>query len=244
MDNSQEIRIRIYKATNNLDACKRFAQGHADVLKSYNIKKVTSSNTTWFDDSDVYIIMVENPSGDEIYGGARFHLKNNNFLLPIEEALGELDPKIFTLVSKHENYKTGEMCGMWNMREMSGTGLSVLLMRVGVAKAAIFLADNLKLDSIFTLCAPWTVQMVKNVGFKAEKSLGNNGGFIYPTPDLIASVYVANDIKNLTTAQPIERENIFDLRKNPVQKKTENGPKGLIEVEYNLMMPHEDSIEI
>ncbi|MCO6500591.1 MAG: hypothetical protein J5I47_09470 [Vicingus serpentipes] len=241
MKNNKVIKIRIYKATDNKNACERFSIGHEDVLKSYNIKKVTSSSTKWHEDPDVYIIMIESQTGDQIYGGARFHLKNPHFLLPIEEAIGDLDPKIFDLTKgKNLNYKSGEMCGMWNTREMSGNGLSVLLMRVGIAKATIFIAEKHKIDSIYALCAPWTVKMVENLGFTIVSSLGNNGTFIYPTPELIASVHCLKDIETLNKAVSIEREGIFDLRKNPKQKKTESGPKGgLIEVEYDLIMNHE-----
>lgn len=240
MQNINEVKIRIYKATDNKTACNRFSEGHANVLKSYNIKKVTSSSTAWHEDSDVYIIMVESKSGDIIYGGARFHLKNKKFLLPVEEAIGELDPKIFALINQHPTYKTAEMCGLWNQREMSGKGLSVILTRVSVAKAAIFFAEKLDLDSIFIFCAPWTVNMVLRAGFTIEESLGDKGRFNYPTPDLIATVCTVKDIKTLRNADKTERDIIFDLRKNPKQKKTESDPKGgLIEVEYDLIMPHE-----
>ena len=244
MEKSNEIRIRVYKATDNIQACERFAEGHANVLKSYDIKKVTSANTKWFFDPDVYIIMVESVCGSKIYGGARFHLKNQDYLLPIEEAIGKLDPKIIELINKDPGCKAAEMCGLWNLKEMKGTGLSILLTRVSVAKAAIFLAGKLKLDSIYILCAPWTIQMVQNVGFTPETSVGDNGKFMYPTPDLIATVCVVKDVYTLKTALKEERDDIFDLRKNPVQKKTENGPKGVIEVEYNLIMSHEESMQI
>lgn len=237
MDNSKEIKIRIYKATDNLDACKKFAQGHADVLASYGIKKVTSANTEWFNDSGVYIIMVESPSGHKIYGGARLHLKNKNFLLPIEKAVGNLDSKIFNLIDQYGENRTGELCGLWNTKGMSGTGLSVLLTRVGVAEAGIFMAQKLELESVYILCAPWTVEMVKNVGFNVEESIGKKGTFIYPRPDLLATALVVKDLKTLKGAEDLERQNIFDLRTQPKQIKSEHGPKGKIEVEYDLLVP-------
>ncbi|MBI2281420.1 MAG: hypothetical protein HYU68_12145, partial [Bacteroidetes bacterium] len=54
-----ELKIRIYRAIDNLEACQRFAKEHENVLLSYGIKKVTSSSTNWFYDPDVFIVMVE-----------------------------------------------------------------------------------------------------------------------------------------------------------------------------------------
>jgi len=237
LDKSQEIKIRIYKATNNREACVRFAEGHANVLKSYGIKKVTSSGTLWFDDPGVYVIMVESLSGDDIYGGARLHVKNEKHLLPIEEALGKLDARIFDLIKWEKEHKTGEICGLWNTKGMSGSGLSIILTRVGVAEAGILFAKDLELRSIYILCAPWTVSMAKNTGFEIEKSIGNEGTFVYPRPDLLATVLTVKDIDTLKNAQVEERKHILDLRENPKQIKIENGPKGEIEVEYDLVIP-------
>ena len=239
MQKIEEIKIRIYKSTENQDACRRFSDGHSGVLKSYNIKKVTSANTAWHHDPDVYLIMIESKSGEEVYGGARFHLKNNHHKLPIEEAIGEIDPSIFKLTAGNPEIKTAEMCGMWNKKGMSGKGLSTLLMRAGVAKSTIFISEKHKIDTVFAFCAPWTVQLCENIGFRLERSVGNQGTFCYPTPELIAAVYSIHDIETLRKATQKERKGIFDLRKNPIQKKTEDGPKGSIEVEYDLLMNHE-----
>ena len=244
MKKSNEVKIRIYRAINNTIACNRFAQGHSDVLNSYGIKKVTSANTSWFTDPDVYIIMVESKSGNEIYGGARFHLKNNEHRLPIEDALCDMDENILALVGEKNEFKTGELCGLWNSRNMSGSGLSILLTRVGVAKAGIIMANKLKLKAIFILCAPWTVKMVKNTGFQIEESVGNKGTFIYPNPDLIATLLIVKDIETLNKADATERKHILDLRINPNQKKIEHGPKGLIEVEYDLVIHKNDDLNI
>jgi hypothetical protein len=236
MSETKEIKIRIYKATDNLDACQRFAYGHAAVLESYGIKKVTSSSTSWFYDKDVYLMMVESISGDIIYGGTRIHIKNNEFKLPLESAIEDMAPEINTLLKFDKNAKTGELCGLWNAKIMSGSGLSTLLIKAGVAKAGIFVAEKLNLKSLYTLSAPWTIGTVQTLGFVLEESVGNKGRFEYPTPDLIATVLVLKDIETLKNANYQERKDILSLRENPIQTRTENGPKGNMEVEYNLLV--------
>ncbi|MEX1192443.1 MAG: hypothetical protein WEA99_10760 [Brumimicrobium sp.] len=235
MDFNREIRIRIYKAIENLEACQRFADGHGQVLASYGIKKVTSSDTKWFYNKDVYMVMVESVSGDKVFGGARLHLKNESYKLPLEKAIENIDPRINTLVLSKDGYKTGELCGLWNTKSMSGSGLSAILIRVGVAKAGLFAYKEFNLKYLFTLSSPWTINMVKDLGFEIETSIGQNGGFDYPTPEFKAYVLKLKDINNLKKAKVNERKNIFNLRENPIQRRTENGPKGKIEVEYNLI---------
>ncbi|MBI2281836.1 MAG: hypothetical protein HYU68_14270, partial [Bacteroidetes bacterium] len=156
------------------------------------------------------------------------------FQLPLESAISELDPHIHNLINSNVAYKTGELCGLWNTKDMSGNGLSAILIRTGVAKAGIFIAEKYNLKSLYTLSAPWTINMVKKIGFTVEESVGNKGEFAYPKPDLIATVLVLNDIYTLKNAIPQEKKDIFNLRENPIQKRTENGPKGTIEIEYNL----------
>ncbi|MDA9563140.1 hypothetical protein N9R81_00530 [Flavobacteriales bacterium] len=244
MKTNKEIRIRIYRALNNPDACIRFSEGHSQVLASYGIKKVTSAEKEWFGDPKTYLILVESPCGKTTYGGARLQLKSREFKLPIEKAIGSLDPMIYDLMNDNQEFKTGELCGLWNAKIMSGSGLSVLLVRSGVARAGIFVARKFNIQSLYTLSAPWTINMVKEMGFTVEESIGKNGTFEYPSPDLIATILVLKDINSLEKASIKERKNIFDLREHPVQKKTENGPKGPIEVEYELINPGSNSLEI
>ena len=118
MSNSIELKIRIYKAIDNLMACERFAKEHENVLISYGIKKVTSSSTSWFTDPDVFIVMVESSSGEYLFGGARLHLKNAAFQLPIESAISELDANIHQLINSTFEYKTGEFFCLFNNKNI------------------------------------------------------------------------------------------------------------------------------
>ena len=52
------------------------------------------------------------------------------------------------------------------------------------------------------------------------------------------------DSETLEKANQVDREIIFNLRKNPSQKKTEIGPKGEIDVIYELFFPKFDSMKL
>ncbi|MBI2269856.1 MAG: hypothetical protein HYU69_05795 [Bacteroidetes bacterium] len=228
------IRIRAFRSIDELKTCEAYLEGHRKVLTDYNITQITTNTNEWFYNPSVYGIVVESMDCKEVYGGTRIQVKESNILLPFEEAILELDNKVLTTVEEYSKTGTGELCGLWNSRKMSGKGYSVLLTRAAIARASLVLAERLKLKSIFVLCGPYTVQLAKSMGFVPEESLGNNGTFIYPRPDLIASLLVIKDMEHLKSADPNQRKDILSLRHNPKQTRIEMGPKGEIEVEYDL----------
>ena len=77
-------------------------------------------------------------------------------------------------------------------------------------------------------------------GFEIEEKIGNNGTFFYPKLDLVATLAVLKDVKNLPLALKEERDYIIDLRKNLVSERVEETPKGKIEITYNLKIKNPD----
>lgn len=229
------LKIRAFRAIDELEACQQYAEGHEDVLKSYGITKVTSANHEWFYNPDVYVISVQD--GDRILGGARIHGSGGNQPLPIQEAIGYLDPKINEMVHGLKKDKTGELCGLWNSREIAGNGISVLLTKACVAKVGVAIANVLELRTMFVFCAPYTVKMVEDVGFKINTELGDQGQFLYPKDDMIATVLFIDDVNILVGADSNKRSDIFDLRKKPRQIRKEEGVNGAIDIEYDLFIP-------
>lgn len=224
--------IRVFRAPDDLDACAKYVEGHMDVLRSFGITMITSANTEWFHDENTYVITIQQPGNNEIIsGGARVQLVSKNYPLPIEKALSKFDPNIHKMVSKLSSNGTGELCGLWNSREVAGLGLGARYLGwIGIA-----ISTQLKLNTLFALCAPATVKSSVKMGFLVETSLGNNGTFYYPKEDLIATAAVVNDVPTLSTAGIEERNKIMDLRKNPVQNKIELGPRGqVMNINYNL----------
>jgi len=229
------IRMRAFRAVDDTDSCFKFADGHQNVLKSYGVQQVTSADLSWLYNPNVYVIMVENNMDRKVLGGTRIHVANK-YPLPMEDALGHMDQRMYKVVADRRERGVGELCGLWTAKESSGQGLSILLTDAGVAEAGIALAQQLRLSSLYVLCAPWTVKMAMNAGFSIVEDVGNKGQFMYPLPDLLATLLVIEDIDTLERADPDKRERIYDLRRNPKQKKTEYGPKGILEVEYDLFI--------
>jgi hypothetical protein len=225
------FRIRIFRAIDDKDSCERFMEGHMNVLKIYGITEIATANKGWFSNPASYVLLAETLDGQKLVGGIRVHVSEGTQPLPIEDAISELDSSIHDKIKANAIKGTGELCGLWNSREVAGMGISGLLMRAGIS-----VTTQVKLSSLYALCAPVTVPMVGKVGFVIEKSLGKNGTFYYPKSDLIATAVIINDLVTLPDAENYERQAILDLRKNPHQSRLETGGKGELGMEYKLTL--------
>jgi hypothetical protein len=100
-------------------------------------------------------------------------------------------------------------------------------------------------ESIFALCAPYTVKFAEKVGCRVLKSIGNNGTFYYPKLDLLATIVLLEDAQTVHQAEISEQERIFHIRKNLKQVYIEISPIRQMEVEihYDLRLENVDPAE-
>lgn len=224
------LKLRIFRAIDDLESCKLFAFGHAKVLLDYGVTKVTSSSHDWFYNPSVYVCIAELTDTNEVVGGIRIHIADGKTKLPMEDAVSIVDQRVYELVGKHTTEGTAELCGLWNSKTTAGWGIgSYILMRAGIS-----LIPKLKLNSLFALCAPHTLKISVEKGFEVETSIGNQGTFIYPKLDLIATSIIIKDPQQLPLALPQERDLIFELREKPILIRREISSKKDIETHYNL----------
>jgi len=225
--------IRAFRAVNDPDACHRYVDGHMKVLRIFGITMITSANKDWISDPYTYVIMVESEDGEKVYGGARIQLAGGPQPLPIETAVEELQPDIHRIVQEYAMEGTGELCGLWNSREVAGLGIGSMYL----IRAAVTLTEQLRMTTLFALCAPSTVKSSMRVGYEIASFMGNNGTFYYPKEDLVATAVVIPDTRTLENADPAEREIIMGLRQQPVQFKIDEGPRGqVLEINYKLLI--------
>jgi len=227
------LKIRAFRAVDDVESCKLFAIGHANVLLDYGVTKVTSSKNDWFQNPNVYVVLVTDKESGKVVGGERIHLANNTLPLPIEDAVSVVDKRIYELVKSYSTpYYTGELCGLWNAKDIAGRGVSWLLTKLGVAIAAM-----IKMDSLFVLCAPYTVAMCQKAGFDIETSIGDEGTFNYPKLDLIATALLIKDPQVLQSADAEVRNEIFNYINKPIGETIEIGPRGATEITYDILLP-------
>lgn len=225
------VKIRAFRAVDDKEACMKFIEGHRRLLEiHFGVAKVTSSNNDWVNSENTIVIIVEDESGEKVYGGARVQMVDGKIQLPIEHALGHYDPKIFEFVKEG----CAEICGMWNSMEVAGMGIGSLIL----CRVCVSIVNQLPIDKIYVLCAPVTTRMGKRVGAVIEETLGDKGIFFYPKDDFVATAMAILDVDVLAHAEEKERENIFELREMPNQIKKEKGPKGEFEVMYQLEIPN------
>lgn len=222
MGNDIKIKIKAFRAIDDVNTCAKYLEGHIDVLKVFGITMITTANKDWFDDPDTYVIVVQSENEDKVFAGARIQVAKGKYELPIEKALTKFDCNIHNFVKDRMENGIGELCGLWNSREVVGFGIgSLYLGRIGTA-----IATHLNLKTLFALCAPITVRNCIKMGYMIETSLGNNGTFYYPKEDLIATVVTLADTSVFKTADAKERDIILNLRNNLMQDTVQVGPRG------------------
>ena len=234
------VRLRAFRAIDDPAACELFVKGHEHVLTSIGVHKVTSSKNEWAINEAAFVIIVESLDGQKVYGGARVHVAGGSQPLPIEEATGAMDPSIFDLVWKYAQGGTGEICGLWNSREIAGYGIGSIFL----TRAAVAICAQIGLQSLFALCAPYTVKMAQNVGYHIETSIGNMGTFYYPKLDLLATTMIHQDLEILANASDEDKQAILKLREELQLVKVEKLRGKSIQIHYELQIPNLESWDL
>jgi hypothetical protein len=225
------IKFRAFKATNDADTCQKFLRGHVSVLEDYGITNITTNNNQWMNMDCIYGVVAETESG-EMVGGIRIQLADGINQLPVEKAVGYMDPTLHTLVNHYITEGVGELCALWNAKSVAGIGISILLTRAGIS-----IVNQLKCKTLMGICAGYTLKMFNRVGFVVDNTLGSGGEFVYPNENYIAWVLGILNAKELETAEQYDKERMLSLRYNPVQFFTETSKSGDVNVEYNLLIP-------
>ena len=230
-----DVRIRAFRVTDDYDSCQKFIEGHRKVLEYHGIKKVTSANIAWANNPSVFVIAVESLDGEKLYGGARVHAVDGKHPLPIEEAVGSMDPKIHEIIKEHSLNGTGELCGLWNSVEIAGLGIGSVYSSI----AAVTRVAQIGLKTMFALCSPATLSFSERNGGRVLSSIGMNGTFYYPKLDLLATAIFWDDLINLPTVHSIAKEKMLSLRNNPKQIITEKAllkKNSYINIHYDLVI--------
>lgn len=236
---NEKLRIRGFRAINEPEACEIYAKGHLQVLVDYNVMKITSYNNAWMSNPSAYVVIAETAATGRMVGGIRVEVAKGAFPLPIETAIGHLDPKVHEKVRNYAIHGgCGELCGLWNSKDVKGVGISFFLTR-----AAVSIVNQLKFKTMVGICAEYTLRMFSDVGFEIDRTVGHNGEFPYPDDRYLTRALGILNAETLETATPYDKERMWGLRNHPVQTRMETGSRGDVEVEYDLRMTDVDESE-
>lgn len=222
-------KVITFKAIDNPSLCEQYIEGHITVLKEYGVPMVTSGKPIWNTNPNVYCIVAQRSDNNKMIAGIRLQIADGITPLPVEEAISALDKGIHKMVNKYFDDGVGELCGLWNLKEVAGVGTSFVLVR-----AAISIVNQLGFKTLMGICAEYSLQMFKDVGFVIDNSLGDNGEFPYPTEEYITRVLGIMNAYTLDTAHPYDKERMLGLREKLIQQRKETGKKGVFSVYYNL----------
>lgn len=235
-----EVRLRAFRAIDDPETCQLFVEGHEHVLTSIGVTKVTSSKNEWINNPGAFVMIVESLDRKKVFGGARVHVAGGSDPLPIEQATSSLDTGIFDLVWKYAQQGTGELCGLWNSREISGYGIGCIFL----VRAAVAISHQIGLQSLFALCAPYTIKPVESCGMELETSIGNDGTFYYPKLDLLATTMLLKDVATLSKGQEEDKIAIFKIREEKNVVRIEELRKKQITIHYETEIPNLDKWDL
>jgi hypothetical protein len=177
-----KLRFRAFKATENPELCEKYLDGHVSVLVNYGITNITTNNRDWMKWDTVYCVIAEKEDGT-VVGGVRTQVADGVNPLPVEKAIGKMDPNIHEIVKQYLQEGVGELCALWNAKEVAGMGLSIMLVRAGISTL-----NQINCRTLMGICADYTLKMFRKVGFVVDTSLGEGGEFTYPNENYVARV--------------------------------------------------------
>ncbi|MFN0292258.1 hypothetical protein [Pedobacter helvus] len=227
----KNINFTAFRAIDDKDACMQFIDGHRRVLEIFGITQITSAKADWILNPDVYVMLVTDADTGKALGGGRVHRANRINPLPIEEAVGYMDERIYQMVDDYTDAGTGEVAGVWNSFEIAGLGIGSL----HLSTACVAYSKFINLTTLFGLAAPATYRNVLRGGFQVVTSLGINGKFYYPKDQLTATVMFNHDIIDLPLTLEPQRTIAFDMRKEIIYKTEISSKSGdLVNLTFDL----------
>jgi len=234
MGRNYNVVLKAFRALDEPELCRKFIEGHTEVLSRHNFGHIRSANPAWMFNPNAYVILAYNKARPEILlGGGRIEIKTKKLQLPVENSLASRDPKILELV-KAEMPGTSEFCGLWNSREAVGRKIITIIVMYGFS-----LLSKLNLNSCFLLCSPHTFYLAEMLGCRMIKELGNEGSFNYPTDRFRAYVWVKDDVRFLQTVIPYIKERVVSLREHSDQVYLEGHITKGLNVHYEDMIQYE-----
>lgn len=223
--------FKAFRAVDDRATCMKFIEGHTHVLEVFGITQITSAKIDWVLNPDVFVIIVTAEEGGKALAGGRIHQANRKNALPIEEAVGYMDDRIYQMVEERTDAGTGELCGLWNSWEIAGLGIGSM----HLSTACVAYADLINLTTLFGLCAPATYRNSIRGGFRVINEIGINGKFYYPKEDLTATSILVDDIKNLPLTHEPERSIAMDMRANAsTRQQIESKTGEIINLHFDL----------
>lgn len=227
----KKYRVFVFRAIDEPELCKRYIEGHVKVLTDYGITNVTTNNTEWTKHPYIYCTVAEDIDSNILVGGVRIQVSDGVTPLPVEGAVGYMDTNIHLKVKEYAlNGGISESCGLWTAKSVKGVGIARYLMWASVASS-----DQLGFSKMLGICGWHTLKLFNDIGFIIDKSLGDQGDFLYPTEEHIANVIGILDAVTLKHAAKDDQEVMLSMRNKKEQQRVEVTKTFKSTIHYNIL---------
>ena len=205
--------VLAFRAVDEIDLCKQYLAGHIKVLTDYDIVNITSNNQSWIKNPNIYCLGLFTCS-QELIGGIRIQLADGKHMLPIEDAIGNMEKNINNIVKLYAlNGGIAELSGLWVDKRLRGLGVGCYLVRAAIASSS-----QLNFKTMIGICGDVTLKLFNDVGFVVDVNIGNKGRFLYPNKDLIAYLVGILNAISLESAAEYDKSIMYSLRKKKTTK--------------------------
>lgn len=227
--NVSPYKMLAFRATENKALAKRFVRAHLEELKKIGVKNVASSTPSWINDPDVIVFCLISLKTNIPLAGMKIDIWNKNKSLPIIRSLCDQPFDMERIVEDHSSNQIAEICGLWVSDEVSGQGMSKILIR-----AAVSTLSNLSIGKSIAFASQYTIKTITCMGYKVYSEIGDKGMFFYPTKDFESYVAMLYDTSELEGSETREKKLIRELQKNPLLIRLENEKGKNTLIQYDL----------
>jgi len=229
MSGRVRVIVRAVSAAAAVADCRRSAAACLPVLRCYGIENVASAQQEWWADPDTYALLLADRDTGEPVGGVRLQRRGGHLTLPIETAVGLIDPRVHAWIAGFAPLGVAEICGLWRAPRLRGFGLGARLTCMAIA-----LATQARTRTLVGLSDPRGLAVNARLGLMVDPRLASNGRFGYPRPGLVAHVLRSSDAFRLPDAHPAARAAILDYRYRPLGREVICGTRGTVELARDL----------
>ena len=221
--------LSLHRACDSFSLCENFVLGHRQLL-SVNDVDLGPLDTSWFSSTNVYLLIVRRAGLDEILGGAKLVVYDNNGNLPLLKLLTDDYPELVGYLNEYSEKGLVEISGLWNSRSVAGLGLgSEQLIRTSIAICGL-----LDIATVVTFCSPFVTRFAELYGFTPLSKFGANGSIPFPDNRWMSTINILSDPHIMSKADYEEKKIIFDLREKPSQTRKFSSRGKEITIKFEL----------
>ncbi|MBK7945930.1 MAG: hypothetical protein IPJ85_11785 [Flavobacteriales bacterium] len=226
----EKITIRAFRAVDEPELCRIYAEEHARVLTDIGVSTVVKYDDAWIKDSET-IVFVALHERLGMVGGIRLQRARPDVPMPMEIALEAIEPELKPVLEQLADAGNAELGALWNAHRFAGKGVPFLLIAAAVATSS-----QVNLNHMVCFVAEYIAPYCSAVGFRNIPSVGRQGEFDYPLAGMKSHVMVIPDIRSIVLAGVQLRHRILSMRMRPKQTHFETPKRETMQVEYDLLL--------